>query len=107
MATEHLMGADALARRIGVARSTIEEWGRRGRIPRIQVGRKVIRYSWAAVVAALTPAGAEVACDHCGMRLLASHVGGSDRAPFGTRGRCCCFKCATSLDRERGTGGEA
>ena len=44
-----------LARRLGVADSTVEAWTREKRIPCLRPSRKVIRYSWSAVLAALRP----------------------------------------------------
>lgn len=42
-----------LARRLQLSPETVSAWGRRGVIPRLQLSRKVIRYNFDAVMAAL------------------------------------------------------
>ena len=48
-ATE-LLTADELAGRLRVRAATIRLWGRQGRIPRIEISAKVIRYDPAAII---------------------------------------------------------
>lgn len=52
-ATE-LLTADDMADRLRVRPSTIRRWARDGRIPKVQLTPKVVRYDFAAVVRAMT-----------------------------------------------------
>ncbi len=52
-----LVTAEQLAKELSVGVETIETWGRTGRIPRIRISRKIIRYDRNVVLAALSNAG--------------------------------------------------
>ena len=51
--TCELLTADELADRLRVRPATVRLWGRQGRIPRVQISGKVVRFDLAAVIAAL------------------------------------------------------
>jgi excisionase family DNA binding protein len=51
--SDPLLTATELAERLKVAPSTVEDWGRQGRIPRVQLTPRTIRYDLAAVMRAL------------------------------------------------------
>jgi predicted site-specific integrase-resolvase len=48
-----LLTAEQLAGRLHVKPNTVRVWTRRGRIPAVKLSPKVVRYEWAAVLAAL------------------------------------------------------
>ena len=48
-----LLTADELAGRLKLQPTTVRRWSRLRRIPSIKITRKVVRYDWCAVVAAL------------------------------------------------------
>jgi predicted site-specific integrase-resolvase len=52
-----LMDAKQLSRELSVGIETIEGWGRSGKIPRICISRKIIRYDRDAVLSSLSQAG--------------------------------------------------
>jgi predicted site-specific integrase-resolvase len=54
-----LLTAKEIARGLNVRPSTITEWGRQGKIPRVKVSHKIIRYDQDAVLLALSQAGKE------------------------------------------------
>lgn len=56
MTTSTLLTADELAGRLSVQPETIRKWSRTGRIPRVELSRKVIRYNLADVLATLESA---------------------------------------------------
>ena len=49
-----LLTADELAGRLRVRPSTIQRWSRAGRIPKVRLSPKVVRYNLAAVVQAMS-----------------------------------------------------
>ncbi len=49
-----LVTAERLAKELSVGIETIEDWGRSGKIPRIRISRKIIRYDKDAVFTALS-----------------------------------------------------
>ena len=53
MTSDELLNDRQLAHRIGVKPRTIRRWARRGLIPSVRIGAKVIRFEWASVRAAL------------------------------------------------------
>jgi predicted site-specific integrase-resolvase len=55
--SKKLMTAKQLAKELAVGIDTIEDWGRTGRIPRIRISRKIIRYDRNAVLSELSQAG--------------------------------------------------
>lgn len=55
-ATEALPAAD-IARRVGVKAETVLVWARAGLIPCIRITRKVVRFQWQDVMAALRERG--------------------------------------------------
>lgn len=50
MAQTELLTSEQLARRLQVKPETIRRWGREGRIPRVEISAKVIRFDAATVV---------------------------------------------------------
>jgi len=50
---EKLMTAEEIAEGLNVSPSTVKEWGREGKIPRVKVSHKIIRYDPEAVQSAL------------------------------------------------------
>ena len=52
-----LVTAEQLAKELSVGVDTIEAWGRAGRIPRIKVSRKIIRFDRDAVLKMLSAQG--------------------------------------------------
>jgi predicted site-specific integrase-resolvase len=52
-----LVTAEQLAKELSVGVDTIDNWGRAGRIPRIRISRKIVRYDRDAVLSALSQAG--------------------------------------------------
>ena len=61
MSATELLDRVEVARRLGVAPSTVGVWTREGRIPAIRLSPKVVRYLWSDVLRALrehtTPKG--------------------------------------------------
>lgn len=57
-ATE-LLTTQELAKRLRVSPETVRDWARRGRIPRLRLSPKAIRYSAEAVLAALSKTSAK------------------------------------------------
>lgn len=51
-----LLTADQLAKELKVGVETVTDWGRSGRIPRIRISHKIIRFDRDAVVSALSRA---------------------------------------------------
>jgi len=45
--------AKEIADRLGISEATIREWGRIGKIPRIVLSPKIIRYDWDSVLQSL------------------------------------------------------
>lgn len=39
-----LVTAEEIAQELNVSPSTVTEWGRQGKIPRVKISRKIIRY---------------------------------------------------------------
>jgi uncharacterized protein YjcR len=56
MSETDLLTAEGLAERLHVRPSTVREWARRGRIPTVRLSSKVVRYSVAAVIQAVSNA---------------------------------------------------
>ena len=52
-----LVTSEQLAKELSVGVDTIKNWGRTGRIPRIRISRKIIRFDRDAVLSALSQAG--------------------------------------------------
>ncbi len=59
MNTTELVTATELAKWLQVTPETVRLWSRRGRIPRVALSRKVIRYNVDAVMRALAPNAAD------------------------------------------------
>ncbi len=53
MNERELLTKEQLGRLIGVRPGTIGRWSREGKIPRIVISRKIIRYDASAVIAAI------------------------------------------------------
>jgi excisionase family DNA binding protein len=51
--------ASEIAEELGVSTSTVAQWGRLGKIPRVKVSHKIIRFDREAVLSALSQAGKE------------------------------------------------
>lgn len=51
-----LVTAEEMAQELNVSPSTIAEWGRQGKIPRVRVSPKIIRYDKDATLSALSQA---------------------------------------------------
>lgn len=49
--------AQGIAVRLGVSPETVRLWARRGLIPAVRITRKVVRFEWERVVAALRERG--------------------------------------------------
>lgn len=49
-----LLTAEQLAKELEVGVDTVVEWGRSGKIPRIRISRKIIRFNRDAVLSALS-----------------------------------------------------
>jgi len=49
----HLDDAATIAERLGVTPRTVLRWARRSKIPAINLTKKVIRFDWPAVLAAV------------------------------------------------------
>ena len=49
-----LLTAEQLAKELRVSVETIDGWGRSGKIPRIRISHKIIRFDRDAVIAALS-----------------------------------------------------
>jgi excisionase family DNA binding protein len=49
-----LLTSDELAERLRVRPATIRDWARRGRIPKVRLSYKVLRFEFSAVMSALT-----------------------------------------------------
>ena len=49
-----LLTAEEVAQELNVSPSTITEWGRQGKIPRVKISRKIIRYEKNATLNALS-----------------------------------------------------
>jgi excisionase family DNA binding protein len=54
-----LLTAKEIARELNVSPSTITDWGRQGKIPRVKVSHKIIRYDPEAVQSALLKMAAD------------------------------------------------
>jgi excisionase family DNA binding protein len=52
-----LLTTEQLAKELSVGAETVEKWGRTGKIPRIQISRKIVRYDRNAVLSALAQVG--------------------------------------------------
>jgi predicted site-specific integrase-resolvase len=52
-----LLTAKEIAQELSVSPSTVTEWGRQGKIPRVRISPKVIRYDQDAVLLALSQGG--------------------------------------------------
>jgi excisionase family DNA binding protein len=52
-----LLTAEQLAKELKVSVETIDGWGRSGKIPRIRISHKIIRFDRDAVLSALSQAG--------------------------------------------------
>lgn len=50
---DELLDAEGLAPRLGLKPETVMRWYREGRIPGLKITNKVLRFRWAAVLAAL------------------------------------------------------
>ena len=48
-----LLDCYGLAERLGVSANTVLKWARQGKIPAIRVSRKVVRFHYDSIVAAL------------------------------------------------------
>jgi len=49
-----LLTAEEIAKELNVSPSTITEWGRQGKIPRVKVSYKIIRFDHDAILSALS-----------------------------------------------------
>ena len=58
MDANELIPPGEVAARLGVTVQTVLRWHQAGRLPALRCSRKVIRFSWPAVLAAATQAGA-------------------------------------------------
>jgi excisionase family DNA binding protein len=56
----NLLTAKEVAKQLNLSASTITEWGRSGKIPRVKISHKIIRYPLDAVQAALVKQAAVV-----------------------------------------------
>lgn len=92
---DELLDDRAIGAKVKVAASTVAAWGRQGRIPRIRLGRKTIRYSWPAVLDALC---AGHTCGGCGVPLTAATT-----AALGEHGRPWCAECSRPTDTRSGS----
>ena len=54
MSETDFVTAEELAERLHVRPRTVQEWARRGRIPTVRLSSKVVRYSVAAVIQAVS-----------------------------------------------------
>ena len=55
--SKKLLTAEQLARELKVGVETVTDWGRSGKIPRIRISHKIIRFDRDAVLSALSQAG--------------------------------------------------
>jgi predicted site-specific integrase-resolvase len=53
MATRELLTAEEVAGRLRIRPETLKAWARRGRIPRIRISPKVVRFDLDAVIESL------------------------------------------------------